>query len=322
MKHAFPHVTWLVGLLLLAGMYCSPPVRAVTLQQVVSRENSEFLLTTPIMNVGEDGRVYLGNWDQGQGNSYTMHINTDGTGKLGSVLGTEAQSSVAANANGIIATAHAHFAHCVNLYDSNFDLLASVNCFNGVNYDAPADVEVGDQSGDFYALDQWSNRIVSLSGQSGSYGQIVATYAYPTPLTTIYRIRVSEKNNIVYLINPYYQGMPSTTPIVAYTLSTLSTTSTPLWSLTYNQSGVRYYDDLYGGVALDNSGTLYTLGEHQTVINEWNSSGVAIGSVTLSGAPGTDTGILRVSNGQAIIRYMDRISTTRDSARNSFASSP
>ena len=76
----------------------------------------------------------------------------------------------------------------------------------GSNYDAPADVEVGEQSGDFYALDQWNNRIVRISGQSGSYGQIVATYTYPTPPTTIYRFRVSEKNNLFYLINTYLPG--------------------------------------------------------------------------------------------------------------------
>ena len=91
---------------------------------------------------------------------YVMRVGPTGTPKAGSVLNTEALSSVAANANGIIATAHGHFAHCVNIYNSSFTLLASVNSFNGSNYDAPADVEVGDQSGNFYALDQWNNRIL------------------------------------------------------------------------------------------------------------------------------------------------------------------
>ena len=73
---------WLVGLLMLAGMYCSPRARAqVTLQQVVSRENTEFSLTTPDWNVGVDGNVYLCNWDQAGGNSYVMRLSANGTPK-------------------------------------------------------------------------------------------------------------------------------------------------------------------------------------------------------------------------------------------------
>ena len=305
MKHGFVHVTWLVGLLMLTGMYCASPARAQSpLQQVVSRENTDFSLTAMAMNVGEDGNVYVGN--PAGGSSYIMRVSPTGTPKAGSVLNTEALSSVAANSNGIIATAHAHFAHCVNIYNSSFTLLASVSSFNGSNYDAPADVEVGDQSGNFYALDQWNNRILEISGQSGSYGQVLATLYYPTPPATIDNFRVSEKNNIVYLLNGYVNGMPSSTPIVAYTLSTLSSTSTALWSLSDSQTAVRVYSgDLIGGVAVDNSGTLYTLGENQSVINEWTSSGSAGGSVTLSGMLTDTASGFRVSNGQAFERYYD-----------------
>ena len=277
----------------------------MTLQQVVSRENAEFSLTTSIINVGEDGNVYLGNWDQSLGNSYVMRIGTNGSGKVGSVLNTEALTSVAANANGIIATAHGHYAHCVNIYNSNFQLLASNDSFNGVNFDAPADVEVGDQSGDFYALDQWNNRIVRLSGQSGSYGQIVATYYYPTPPATIYAFRVSEKNNLFYLVNSYYQGVPPSTAIVALNMTTL----TQQWSLSLTQTGISVYSGvLGGGLAVDNSGTLYTLAPEQYVINEWSSSGSASGSLTLSLNPGLTLpiyGTLQVSNGQVITRVSE-----------------
>ena len=297
---------WLTGLLMLVGMYCINPARAqVTQQQVVSRENSEFNLATPDWNIGMDGNVYFTNWDQAAGNTYVMRLTPAGAQKIGSVLTTEAGVSVAANANGIIAVGHVHFADCVKLYNSSFNLLATVTGFNGSNYDAPAAVETGDQSGNFYALDQWNNRILEISGQSGSYGQIVATYYYPTPPSLIYDFRVSEKNNLIYLINGYYQGLPSATPIVAYTLSTLSTTSTPVWSLSDAQTGVCVYGGcLYGGVALDTSGNLYTLGSGQSVVNEWNSSGSALGSVTLSGAL-TNSAQMLVTNGQALLRYWD-----------------
>ena len=203
--------------------------------------------------------------------------------KIGSVLTTEAGSSVAANANGIIAVAHAHFAHCVKLYNSNFNLLATVTSFNGSNYDAPADVEVGEQSGNFYALDNGTTAFSSISGQSGSYGQILATYYYPTPPATIYRLpRLGKEQSLLSHQRLLTRACPPARLIVAIAVDR---PSPPHWSLSLRPDRrLRLYGDaLYGGVAVDTSGTLYTLGSGQTVINEWNSSGSASGSVTLSG---------------------------------------
>ena len=291
MQRVHGFVFRLAGLLLLAGMFGSSGARAqVSLQQVVSRENAEFSLTTPYWNIGADGNVYLCNWDQAANNSCIMRIGANGTPKYTTVLYTEAGCSVAANANGIIAVAHQHFAACVKLYDPELNLLATVTGFNSSNFDAPADVEVGEQSGDFYALDQWNNRILRISGQSGSYGQIVATYAYAAQAATIYTFRVSEKNNLFYL----YNGTNSSAILVAIDMTSL----TQQWSLSSNQIGNPF------GIAVDTTGTLYTLAPGSTTINEWNNSGNASGSVTLAGAL-TDNTTLRVYNGQAYVRYYD-----------------
>ena len=162
MKHGYITFTWLVGLFMLAAIYSSPPGRAVTLQQVISRENTTFSLTTNLMNVGLDGNVYLAN--AGSGDSYLMRLSLTGANKNGAVLATEAASGVAANASGIIATSHGHYAHCVNIYNSQFALQATQNNFNGSDFNAPDDVEVG-ASGNFYGLDQKSNRILEISPQ-------------------------------------------------------------------------------------------------------------------------------------------------------------
>ena len=66
MKHGHITFTWLVGLFMLAAVFSASPGRAVTLQQVISRENTEFNLTTNLMAVGLDGNVYLTNWGPGK----------------------------------------------------------------------------------------------------------------------------------------------------------------------------------------------------------------------------------------------------------------
>ena len=43
------------------------------------------------------------------------------------------------------------------------------------------------------------------------------------------------------------------------------------------EANVRDYVAAYGGVAVDNTGTLYTLCEHSAVINAWDSDGAFTG---------------------------------------------
>ena len=307
MKHVHFSSLWLAGLLFLAAMAGPLPTRAQTLQQVISRENSAFSLLTMSWNVGLDGNVYFCDENAGM-SSYLLRLTTTGSQKTGTLLATEAAGAVAANANGIIAVCHGHVTADVKLYDANFNLLGTASGFNGSQYNEPSDVEVGEQTGNFYALDSLNNRIIEISGQSGNYGEILAYYPYPTPPATSWAFRVSEKNNIVYLINSYVNGNPSATPIVAYTLFHLSATSTPLWSLSDgapNNTGVSVYGGcLYGGVAVDSNGILYTQAIQQSVIQEWNSSGTNIGSVTLSGEPAYYQQ-MRVYNGQVFLRYWD-----------------
>ena len=287
----------LVGLLLAAIVSFLPARAQVTLQQVVSRENVEFNLTTPSWSVGLDGNVYLCDPDQA-GGTYVMRLSTAGANKIGSALPTECGGAVAANANGIIAVAHGHFADCVKLYDTNFNLLATTTGFNGCDYDAPGDIEVG-ASGNFYALDQRSNRIVCISGQSGSYGQILCSYTYPSQsqYNVVATFRVCEATQQFILVD---WG----SPLICLGLTGSwfnGGTLTQQWS--NSSSGVSYWGSLTGGVDYDSSGNLYTFPYGASAITEWNSSGNQTGSFTLTNNPGNaDDGTLRISNGQALVR--------------------
>ena len=272
-----PPFRW-AGLYLLALILLVLPASAVTLQQVISRENSAFSLTNTIMNVGKDGKVYIAN--PSGGTSFVMRINTDGTQKGGGVLPVESLNGVAANANGIIATANAHFARSVNLYTPSFATIASVGGFLGsdqVGWDGPADVEVG-ASGDFYGLDQHNNRILRINPS----GQITATYTFPPQSDAIDGFRVCEATQR-FIIYVRYS-----------TLVSVGFDGVQKWSGNFGTSG---YD-------LDASGNLYTLGGYTNTIYKYDVNGAQIGTITLANALSTNTGAFRVTNtGQIILRY-------------------
>jgi len=283
-------ILWFLGACLLALMTTTIG-SAVTLEQIVSREHPYFSVSGANMGVGRDGKVYLCSPSGGSG--YVIRINRDGTNKSGGVLATESCTAVAANSNGIIAVTHAHFAACAKLYDTSFSNYATVKAFTTVNYDEPSDVQVG-ASGDFYAIDPANNRVVRFNQQ----GKIVNTYSYPAPVQGRYMsFRVCEAASLLYFFQGYVNGGPAPNPVVAVGFDGLQK-----WTLTYAQTDVRTYDRLYGGCDVDDTGTLYTLCEHSTVINKWNSSGASVGSITLSGTP-ANGGNLRVFGTDAVVNY-------------------
>ena len=141
---------------------------AVTLTQVISREHPSFNVTGSHMVVGRDGQVYL------FGGEYLLRIGRDGAGKLGSKL-IYAMWGAAANQDGVMATANAHFNHSVNLWDPRFQPLGTVNdflCSDATEWFGPDDVQAG-ASGDFYGMDQNRNRIVRVAVP----GKMVTSYA-------------------------------------------------------------------------------------------------------------------------------------------------
>lgn len=151
---------------LLAALF----VGEVELVQVVSREDPLFAGTGNGLAVGRDGFVYLFGGQGGDG--YVLRVARDGSARSGGRT-AYAITGVAANAEGVVATANAHFAKAVNVYDRGFRPLGKAGGFTGndtVGWDGPGSIEVG-ASGDFYALDQHAGRVVRVDPA----GRIVRT---------------------------------------------------------------------------------------------------------------------------------------------------
>jgi outer membrane protein assembly factor BamB len=169
------------------------PARAVTLERIVSREDPKFNCAAAVMTVGRDGNVYLSSVIQDGG--YILRVSRDGTQKLGGDA-VYAMSNATANAEGVIASANAHFNHSVNLYDPTFKKFASCSEFlvnDTVQWNAPARVEAG-ASGDFYGLDQHRSRILRIRPD----GKVKQVYALPADIkATSFRVAEASETFVV-----------------------------------------------------------------------------------------------------------------------------
>ncbi len=171
------------------------PAKAATLEKIISREDPKFNCANSVMTVGRDGNVYLGS--NVQGGAYVLRVSPDGTKRLGGDV-IYALTNATANADGLIATANAHFSHSVNIYDKEFKHLVVCNEFlvnDQVGWDAPSRVEVG-ASGDFYGIDQHRLRILRINKD----GRIVQAYAFPADAKS-WDFRVCEANKSFYLLS-------------------------------------------------------------------------------------------------------------------------
>ncbi|MBS0262937.1 MAG: hypothetical protein JSS02_13415, partial [Planctomycetes bacterium] len=159
------------GTLFLLAVLAGPAVAAeVRLEQIISREHPHFSGTGNGLAVTRD-HIYLYGGKDGKG--YVLRVSKDGTQKFGGET-VYAITGVAANDHGHFATANAHFSKSVNTYDARFQSLGQAVGFTGndeVGWDGPGSIEVG-ASGDFYALDQYANRVMRI----GADGRVVRTY--------------------------------------------------------------------------------------------------------------------------------------------------
>src|SRR5436190_1091645 len=159
--------------LLLFALTSLASAQEVVLRQVISREHPDFDPARAMLSVGRDEKVYLGS--VGPGNTgYAIRTLLDGRERFGGSV-AYALNGVAANKDGVLATANGHFAHKVTLYNSQFQQTAEVTDFlvsDAVGYDAPAHVEVG-ASGDFYGLDKHRARILRISAD----GKVLKAYS-------------------------------------------------------------------------------------------------------------------------------------------------
>jgi outer membrane protein assembly factor BamB len=229
----------------------------IKLEQIISREDPAFQCERARLSTGRDGRVYLAS---GGTPSFVLGLDRDGRGKVGATVGY-ALTSAAANADGVVATSNAHFAHKVALYDKTFKDVVSVDDFlvnDQVGWDAPGHVEAG--ICDFFGLDQHRNRIVRLSAG----GKVLRSYAIPHQPEgsggQVEDFRVCEKRETFYLLA---RGGP---------LRCVGFDGTVRWTV---KTEVSWGEGLNnGGFDVDDDGTLYTLGPYgQTVMRFAGANG-------------------------------------------------
>ncbi len=170
----------------------------VVSEQVISREDTGLEshgAMGRLLSVGRDGRVYL----VGQG--YVMRLERDGRRSLGSKT-PGALQGIAVNADGFIATAHAHGTHSVYLWDNTFQQLGRISDFlssDELGWNGPADVQVG-ASGEFYGIDQNRNRILQMN----QWGKLVKIHSLEGTgesfVSHAVRFRVNEALQRFYII--------------------------------------------------------------------------------------------------------------------------
>jgi outer membrane protein assembly factor BamB len=198
-----------------------------------------------------------------------------------------------ANARGIIATAHRHFAHAVDLYDPATQRVRSIADFlnnDQVGYHAPLRVEAG-TSGDFFAVDQNRNRVLRIDAD----GKVVKEYPIkkegekesPTDF------RVCEKNRSFYWLT-------------GRTVRCTDFDGKVRWTV---EAGVSAHPDEgnSGGWDVDDDGNLYVLGQLGTAIRKLSAEGKASGEITLQmgelrPTEATRVSCLRVFGGDAVVQ--------------------
>jgi outer membrane protein assembly factor BamB len=240
------------------------PAKAKEMTRVISREHPAFDIARSRLAVGRDGRVYLAS------DHFVLGMEPDGSRKIGGVV-TDSLWMAAANADGVIATANAHFNHSVNLWGRDLQPVGGVSDFlvsDEVEFRSPTDVEVG-ESGDFYGLDPNRRRIVRVAAP----GRAVTTYSFEriaeTTIRKAYQLRVWERGRRFYVAS-------ESGAVYAFTLA-----GTVLWTL---QTSLRFPYDTYGwrgGLDVDEEGRLFVLSDGDDTVQIYDPGGKAAGGLHL-----------------------------------------
>lgn len=250
-------------LVLISVCWSSGGAWAVTVEQIVPRENPSFNPRQSTLTTGKDGLVYLTSPGPND-TAWTLRMAPDGTARTGGQV-VYAIADITANTDGVMASANGHFAHKVTLYDRNFQNLAEQPDFlvsDTVGWDAPRWVEAG-ASGDFYGIDQHRDRILRISPE----GKIRQAYTVPHVPDggggLVEEFRVNEARQLFYLVKR--SGPVRVVGFDGQEKFTLA-------------AGIGWNAAAFD-VAAD--GTIYTLGSRDQVVHRWNPQGQPAGDIVL-----------------------------------------
>lgn len=264
---------------------------AVSVEQIISREDPAFNCAKARLAVGRDGMVYLANPAAGD-LSYILRLTLDGQKKI-CCIAPESVNNVTANRDGVVACANGHFKHQVTLLGKDLVQEAAVADFlnsDAVGWDAPAFVEAGD-SGDFYGIDQHRDRILRINPQ----GKTVNAYALPhIEGHPAQNIRVCEKNNAFYVID-----------LTRAQLRCVGFDGALRWEKNVGISS-NTYEGNNGGFDVDPQGMLYVIRSGERTIHMFGTTGDPAGQIELDvpadRKPVEGINELRVYDGNAVIK--------------------
>jgi outer membrane protein assembly factor BamB len=256
------------GLALLLALTSATAVASEEkIEQIVSREDPAFNCARAVMAVGRDGQVYLAS---GGKHSYVLRVSPDGRDKFGAVLTDEAIGGATANAQGVMASAHAHFAARVSVHDASFAKTDEARGFlvsDAVGWDAPAHVDVG-ASGDFYGLDQHRDRILRISPTGKVIKEFALGHDPPGGNGLASMFRVCEKTESLYVL--CRDGW----------IRCLGFDGGLKWKLNA-AIGAPNWDPGSGGFDVDDDGLLYVIRPHEETIKKFATNGQPAGEVKL-----------------------------------------
>lgn len=249
-----------LGCLLRVGL-----TQAETLERIISREDPNFDCANAGLVAGRDGKVYLYSLAPVGRGAYVLRINRDGTQKSGGEVPWDGFNEAAVNADGVIATAHAHFAHAVTMFDKTFQKIGACADFRMPGpTSAPTSVDSG-ASGDFYGLDHVAEHVLRLS----PVGKIVQVINFKN-IPGVAGVRVSEAAGQLYLSS---RGG----------ICAVGFDGVERW-----KAG--------GGAAwtVDDAGTVYAL-QGTDEIKRWSAAGAPLPSIKLAPGAGSQAKITRVA---------------------------
>ena len=207
----------------------------------------------------------------------SLRVDLDGALQAGGVL-TNSPYNATANAQGIMATSNTHFARKVTLWDANFNIVGAMVKINGWTFRAPVHVEAG-PSGDFYAADNFADRIVRFTPD----GVRVGTYLVPREPDDasgeIRDFRVCERNKMLYVLTSAPGGKIR---CLSFDGPEWKITCKKLWSI---ESGVGPGEPHIGGGSgnfdVDEEGVLYTTDKSSGIIERYAADGNAMDDIKL-----------------------------------------
>jgi outer membrane protein assembly factor BamB len=282
----FSYLAVILALLPAAMVQAEP----VVLEQVVSRHDPALQVARARLAVGLDGNIYLGSPHSSGG--YVLRVSPNGDTRAGGKVGYSL-TAVAANRDGILATAEAHFAHRAAFWGKEFLPLGQVPDFlvsDQVQWNAPSDICAG-ESGSFYAIDQHRARILKVTPPDKLAAAIPLDQLGVQSKGGNVGLRVDEKRQRFLLAWP--RG----------TVWAVGFDGKPLWNIKAHPAG-----EVPGGFDWSPEGKTYIVEGGQETVRVWSAEGKPEGTLKLADDPARKPAPildLRVLGSELIVRRAD-----------------